>query len=115
MNRLVISTYAADYEKYNFFEEIMADIAPWNPGAEITLFDDEGFLSRMFAEEKRLSKYYTTFHGAFKGLDFTAPEGSDEFNHTVQVYRDTYELAKRFDANSIVYHTHRTKVADENR
>ena len=113
VNRLVISTYACNYEKYEFFYEIMEGIKDYNAGIEITLFDDQKFLNDMNAQKQRLNTFYTTFHGAFGGLDFTADEGSDAFNHTVDVYRDTYELAKAYDAKSIVYHTHRTKVPPE--
>jgi len=115
MNRLVISTYAANYDNYDFFDRIMAGIAPYNPGAEITLFDEKPFLDTLAAEKHRFDGVYTTFHGAFKGLDFTAPEGSEAFEHTVNVYRDTFELSRRFDAHSIVYHTHRTKVTNSDR
>lgn len=115
MNRLVVSTYAANYDRYDFFDGLLKPSENYHPGAEITLMDDEKFLSGLMAEKQRFEKYYTTFHGAFMNLDFTAEEGSDAFNHTVQVYKDTFELSRIFDAKSIVYHTHRGKVADADR
>ena len=100
MNRLVISTYAANYENYALFYDIMAGIEEYKPGIEITLFDDQAFLKGMDAEKQRLNKFYTTFHGAFKDLDFTAPEGSEAFNHLVEVYKDTYELANQYEGKT---------------
>jgi len=112
MNRLVISTYASNYENYDFFYEIMAGIEAYKPGIEITLFDDKAFLDDMNAQKAKLNTFYTTFHGAFKDLDFTAPDESEEFEHLVKVYKDTFELAKQYDAKSIVYHTQRGKKPD---
>lgn len=112
MNRLVISTYAANYENYDFFDEIMKELKPYNAGVEITLFDDKKFLDQLMVEKHRFDGMYTTFHGAFGGLDFTAPDDSEEFKHLVDVYKDTYALSKKFDAHSIVYHTQRGKKPD---
>lgn len=112
MNRLVISTYAANYHNYEFFYDIMAGIKDYNPGIEITLFHEKAFYDRMNEEKQRLNSFYTTFHGVFKDIDFTAPEGSEAFNHTVDVYKHTFELAKEYDAKSIVYHTQRGRKPD---
>lgn len=115
MNKLLVESYFAEFENYNVLLEATEPLYDYGIGIELHIFNDKAYNQRLIAERERLKKYYLTFHGPHRGVELAAPVGSNAQLNALHAWEEALMIYKKFNAHSIVMHTHHREFCPEER
>lgn len=80
-------------------------------GIELFIFNNsEDFVSEVNGNIEKLKEYSITFHGPYLETDHSAPKGSDLYNRTIELYKQSLEFDKLLNPKYIVFHTNNKTI-----
>ena len=115
MNKLIVACYCANFENYDLLQRIIDQLAPYDVGVELAIFDDPGYSARLQALRERFKPYYTTFHAPHIEVEATSPEGSEGHRRILRALQQSFDIYRTFDAHSIVMHTNQIPFTEPER
>ena len=110
---IYISTNMYKPESVMSVTKILDHFSKDEVGIELFIFNNsEDFIREVNENIDRLKEYSITFHGPYLQTDHSAPKGSDLYNRTIELYKQSLEFDKALKPKYIVFHTN-NKLFDE--
>ncbi len=100
---LLISALYCGYDKISELDRFLKE-REGRFGGEYTCKNDRAYLKRL-EELIKNADYPISFHGPLVDAEPASLKGSREYDEFVAAYDKTFELAKKYGARHIVYHT----------
>ena len=80
-------------------------------GIELFIFNNsDDFIRKVNENSEKLKEYSITFHGPYLETDHSAPKGSDLYNRTIELYKQSLEFDKVLEPKYIVFHTNNKTI-----
>jgi putative sugar phosphate isomerase/epimerase len=110
---IYISTNMYKPESVMSVTKILDHFSKDEVGIELFIFNNsEDFIREVNENIDRLKEYSITFHGPYLQTDHSAPKGSDLYNRTIELYKQSLEFDKALKPKYIVFHTN-NKIIEE--
>lgn len=83
-------------------------------GIELFIFNSsDEFIEEVSKNIDILKNYSITFHGPYLETDHSAPKGTDLYDRTVELYKQSLKFAKTLEPKYIVYHTNNMTIKNK--
>jgi len=100
---LLISSLYCGYEKIEELDRFLKE-NEGTFGGEYTFKNDKDYVKK-FENTIKNADYDLSFHGPLINAEPAALKGSAEYRDFTEAYEKTFELAKKYNARHVVYHT----------
>lgn len=101
---IYISTNMYKPESVMSVTKILDHFSKDEVGIELFIFNNsEDFIREVNENIDRLKEYSITFHGPYLQTDHSAPKGSDLYNRTIELYKQSLEFDKALKPKYIVF------------
>lgn len=105
-----------DWSKIYDLIKTIKDVKYNDKGIEIfPLWDQEGFEELLEKNEKYLKNMKITFHGAYYGVEPSAPKNTEEYSKSIFQNKKTIDWCNRLNGKFVVHHHNNRKVPTEER
>ncbi len=102
--QILISSLFCGYEKIKELDRFIKNECKGKFGAEYTFKNDKDYIP-VFEGIIKNADYPISFHGPLIGAEPASRKGTEDYEKFIAAYEKTFELAKKYNARHVVYHT----------